>query len=375
MSIKRVLPTRTAAASTLLAVEVGHLDVVDVEAVEQRRLLAGVRPRRKRHVRRERARQGERRFALLRREVGVPRREREAVVVADGRDDADLELEVQVADELLDDRGLLRVLLAEVGAVGPDDVEELQADRRDASEVAGPELAFERRAELADVDPGRDSPPGTSPRRTARRGRRRPPPRRASRRAPRRADSGRGPRRSPNCAGLTKRLATTTSFSSRAAANSARCPAWNAPIVGTSPTEPSPCPAARRCVRTIFIGPPAPRSRRPARGTAARARAAARGSLPGAPRPSPSRRARPGPVSSKSFSITRRISGTSASGGAPAACDEVGGRLVERDEVARRDDGARVVERALRVVERERLEPELAREPEADLPRLVALRR
>ena len=41
------------------------------------------------------------------------------------------------------DLDLLRVLLAEVRALRPDDVEELEADGRDAAEVAGPELALE----------------------------------------------------------------------------------------------------------------------------------------------------------------------------------------------------------------------------------------
>jgi hypothetical protein len=41
-------------------------------------------------------------------------------------------------------RDLLRVLLAEVRALRADDVEELQADRRDAAEVAGRKLALER---------------------------------------------------------------------------------------------------------------------------------------------------------------------------------------------------------------------------------------
>ena len=75
-------------------------------------------------------------------------------MVTHGGDDADLEVEVQVADELLDDRGLLGVLLAEVGAIRPDDVEELQADRGHAAEMPRPELAFQLAAELSDVDPG-----------------------------------------------------------------------------------------------------------------------------------------------------------------------------------------------------------------------------
>ena len=60
-----------------------------------------------------------------------------------GRHDADLELEVEVADELLDDRDLLGVLAPEVGALGADDREQLQADGRDAAEVAGAVLALE----------------------------------------------------------------------------------------------------------------------------------------------------------------------------------------------------------------------------------------
>ena len=48
-----------------------------------------------------------------------------------------------------------------------------------------------------------------------------------------------------------------------------------------------------------------------------------------------------GPVSSKSFSIVRRISGSSASGGAPAALEEERGGAMERDDVVRREDRAR----------------------------------
>src|SRR5204862_300479 len=53
----------------------------------------------------------------------------------------------------LHDRRLLRVLLAEIRPVGADDVEQLQADRRDAAEVAGAELPFERVAEALWLDP------------------------------------------------------------------------------------------------------------------------------------------------------------------------------------------------------------------------------
>ena len=46
---------------------------------------------------------------------------------------------------------MLPILLAEVGALGPDEVEQLQADGRDAPEVAGPGRAFGSR--LLRVDP------------------------------------------------------------------------------------------------------------------------------------------------------------------------------------------------------------------------------
>ena len=59
------------------------------------------------------------------------------------------------------------------------------------------------------------------------------------RRAPRRAGTRPDRRPRSNWAGLTNRLATTSSFSSRAARKSARWPSWSAPIVGTRPISPS----------------------------------------------------------------------------------------------------------------------------------------
>ena len=123
--------------------EVGLLDVVDVEPVEQAAI-----------VRRQGAGEGQRALALLGREVGVARGEGEPVGVAHRRHDADLDRHGQVAHHPPDDRHLLGVLLAEVGAARADEVEQLQADGCDAAEVAGPVLALEQRAEPLDVDPG-----------------------------------------------------------------------------------------------------------------------------------------------------------------------------------------------------------------------------
>jgi hypothetical protein len=64
------------------------------------------------------------------------------------------QLEIEVAHHPVDDGRLLRVLLAEVGAIGADDVEQLQADGRHAPEMAGPRRPLQRSAELLDLDPG-----------------------------------------------------------------------------------------------------------------------------------------------------------------------------------------------------------------------------
>ena len=85
-------------------------------------------------------------------EVGVARRHRQAVGLADGRQDLDLDREVEVADHPPDHDGLLGVLLAEVGDVGADRVEELGDDRRDPAEVLG---AAARRVAAEDLGQAR----------------------------------------------------------------------------------------------------------------------------------------------------------------------------------------------------------------------------
>ena len=75
-------------------------------------------------------------LALARVEVGVARAHRQAVGLAHGRQHLDPHREVEVADHAPDHRRLLGVLLAEVGDVGADRVEELGDDGGDAAEVA-----------------------------------------------------------------------------------------------------------------------------------------------------------------------------------------------------------------------------------------------
>ena len=85
-------------------------------------------------------------------QVHVARRQREAVGLADGRVGDDLGPDREVARHLADHEELLRVLLAEVRAIGADEVEQDRDDRRDALEMARPGRALERLADRADAD-------------------------------------------------------------------------------------------------------------------------------------------------------------------------------------------------------------------------------
>ena len=140
-----------------------------------------------------------------------------------GLDNPDLDRHVEVADELLDDSDLLRILPAEPRDLRADEVEELEADGGDAAEVVGAVRALEPFRRATGLDPRRES-------------------------AGIHLGGGRGehdvnsmlcserliavevPRirgrsvGSENCAGFTKTLATSTSHSGRAAANSAAWP-------------------------------------------------------------------------------------------------------------------------------------------------------
>ena len=112
------------------------------------------RPRGLGVARRESAGKRERACALLGREQDVARRQGEPVLVPHGRDHLERELEVEIGEHPAQHLDLLRVLLAVEGDVRPNDVEQLEADRRHPAEVARAVLAFEDRAELGHLDPG-----------------------------------------------------------------------------------------------------------------------------------------------------------------------------------------------------------------------------
>ncbi len=91
--------------------------------------------------------------ALIAVEVAVAAGHGEGVALADGRDGDDVDGQGEVVDHAADDEELLGVLLAEVTAVGRQDVEELEHDGADAAKVAGAVLALKALADGAGLDP------------------------------------------------------------------------------------------------------------------------------------------------------------------------------------------------------------------------------
>src|SRR2546422_9321235 len=85
--------------------------------------------------------------------------EGEPIGLADDRAPDDLRPDGKVASHLADDEQLLGILLAEVGALGSDEVEENGDNGRHAFEMAGPSGTLERVSERSDgdgrVEPGR----------------------------------------------------------------------------------------------------------------------------------------------------------------------------------------------------------------------------
>ena len=94
------------------------------------------------------------RLRSLGREVAVARTKGEAIGFADGGADDEMDGEVEVADHVAQDGDLSGVLLAEVGAVGRDDVEEAGDDGGDSAEVAGARGSVEACSDVAGVDEG-----------------------------------------------------------------------------------------------------------------------------------------------------------------------------------------------------------------------------
>src|SRR5262249_25960324 len=75
---------------------------------------------------------------LFETQVLVARAEGQAVGLANDRAYLDLDGYIQIADHLLQNTGLLGILLAEVGDVRLHDVEQLEHHRGDAAEVSRP---------------------------------------------------------------------------------------------------------------------------------------------------------------------------------------------------------------------------------------------
>ena len=255
LSIRRVVPNRTASdrsAGPSTVVELGEGRAVGdarrrraSRAAPRRGRRASPPASRRRIVRRppsavaageQRPPQDRRRGTLRGREVDVPRRQREAVGLADGRAGDDLGRDREVAGHLADDHHLLGVLLAEVRVLRADQVEQDRDDGRDAVEVAGPGGALERPRRPPRRTRSCRSRAGRPRRRPARRRGRGPPPRRSRGRGPRSAGSAGKSAASLNWRGLTKIVAIVVALSARARCISERWPSWSQPIVGTSPS-------------------------------------------------------------------------------------------------------------------------------------------
>ena len=165
-----------------------------------------------------------RRHPLGRAEVRVAARQRQAVGFAHRLAADHLDVEREVVDHAADDRELLPVLLAEVGAARADEVEELRHHRGHPREVRRPALALERLGHLAH---GHRRQQRHRVHLLDRRGEDQPDTRRlgrARRRGRGRADSELRSSRGPNCSGLTKTETTVASQSATERRISETCP-------------------------------------------------------------------------------------------------------------------------------------------------------
>src|SRR6266404_4512352 len=95
--------------------------------------------------------------ALVRAEIRVARRKREAVRLANDRANHDFGVEIQVASHLRNDANLLRVFAAEIGVMRLDDFEQFHYDGGYAAKMAGARAALEAIAEPFDGDVGTET--------------------------------------------------------------------------------------------------------------------------------------------------------------------------------------------------------------------------
>src|SRR6185436_10513576 len=129
-------PALGIAQRDVLDLETGALDLGDDRRAQRGRIaLAARAPQRARGREPPPDRAGA--AALVRAQELVARRARQPVRLALGRTDDDARI-AERAREVAHDERLLEVLLAEVGALGHDELEQPLDDRRDSAEVAGP---------------------------------------------------------------------------------------------------------------------------------------------------------------------------------------------------------------------------------------------
>ena len=92
--------------------------------------------------------EGQRGLPVFGTQERVPRAFRHAVRFAHNRADDQSNIQVQVLDHATDHQRLLEVLLSEISRFRPDDVEELQDDRRRAAKMARAKRSLQRRGGL-----------------------------------------------------------------------------------------------------------------------------------------------------------------------------------------------------------------------------------
>ena len=86
-------------------------------------------------------------FKYLLRELSA-----KTVRLANRRNADDVDREIQIRDHSTNDRQLLHILFTEIRAVGPDNIEKLQHDRRNAAKMTGPEFSAQMLVQSCDID-------------------------------------------------------------------------------------------------------------------------------------------------------------------------------------------------------------------------------